>query len=75
MKAKLWVGDLVVASGLFLAARAATNPVESAAKSLPDKSQITVLYDAFGKESNLRKDWGFSALIEYSGKRVLFDGQ
>jgi 7,8-dihydropterin-6-yl-methyl-4-(beta-D-ribofuranosyl)aminobenzene 5'-phosphate synthase len=35
--------------------------------------QITVLYDAFGKTSTMKKDWGFSALIEYGGKRVLFD--
>jgi 7,8-dihydropterin-6-yl-methyl-4-(beta-D-ribofuranosyl)aminobenzene 5'-phosphate synthase len=35
--------------------------------------QITVLYDAFGKTSTMRKDWGFSALIEYGGKRILFD--
>ena len=35
--------------------------------------QITVLYDAFGPTSTLKKDWGFSALIEYGGKRILFD--
>ena len=35
--------------------------------------QITVLYDAFGKTSSMKKDWGFSALIEYGGKRILFD--
>src|SRR4051812_959426 len=35
--------------------------------------QITVLYDAFGKTSTMTKDWGFSALIEYGGKRILFD--
>lgn len=34
---------------------------------------ITILYDAFGRESGLQKDWGFSALIEYQGKRILFD--
>ena len=36
-------------------------------------AQITVLYDAFGKTSTMRKDWGFSAYIEYGGKRILFD--
>src|SRR5262244_3712174 len=36
-------------------------------------AQITVLYDAFGKTSTMKKDWGFSALIEYGGKRILFD--
>ena len=34
---------------------------------------ITILYDAFGSKSELKKDWGFSALIEYQGKRILFD--
>ncbi len=36
-------------------------------------AQITVIYDAFGKPSTLKKDWGFAALIEYGGKRILFD--
>ena len=36
-------------------------------------AQITMLYDAFGKTSKLTKDWGFSAYIEYGGKRILFD--
>jgi 7,8-dihydropterin-6-yl-methyl-4-(beta-D-ribofuranosyl)aminobenzene 5'-phosphate synthase len=39
----------------------------------PDKAEITVLYDAFGKTSTMQKDWGFSAYIEYGGKRILFD--
>ena len=35
---------------------------------------ITNLYDAFGKEQdNLTKDFGFSALITYRGKTILFD--
>jgi len=37
------------------------------------KAEITVLYDAFGKTSMMTKDWGFSAFIEYGGKRILFD--
>ena len=36
-------------------------------------NRITILYDAFGKSSSLKKDWGFSAFIEYNGKRILFD--
>jgi 7,8-dihydropterin-6-yl-methyl-4-(beta-D-ribofuranosyl)aminobenzene 5'-phosphate synthase len=35
--------------------------------------RITVLYDAFGPASDLEKDWGFAALVEYGGKRILFD--
>jgi 7,8-dihydropterin-6-yl-methyl-4-(beta-D-ribofuranosyl)aminobenzene 5'-phosphate synthase len=37
------------------------------------QNRITVLYDAFGKPSSMKKDWGFSALVEVSGKRILFD--
>ena len=36
-------------------------------------NRITILYDAFGKSSNLKKDWGFSAFVEYDSKRILFD--
>jgi len=36
-------------------------------------NRITILYDAFGKSSNLKKDWGFSAFVEYDGKCILFD--
>ena len=36
-------------------------------------SQITILYDAFGTDAAMKKDWGFSALVEISGKRILFD--
>jgi 7,8-dihydropterin-6-yl-methyl-4-(beta-D-ribofuranosyl)aminobenzene 5'-phosphate synthase len=35
--------------------------------------QITILYDAFGTDAAMKKDWGFSALVEISGKRILFD--
>ena len=37
------------------------------------QDRITILYDAFGKSSGMKKDWGYSALIEYSGKHILFD--
>lgn len=46
-------------------------PSTTTINSLP--SRITVLYDAFGKNPALQKDWGYSALIEYGGKRILFD--
>ena len=37
------------------------------------ENRITILYDAFGKDASMRKDWGFSALVEIGGKRILFD--
>jgi 7,8-dihydropterin-6-yl-methyl-4-(beta-D-ribofuranosyl)aminobenzene 5'-phosphate synthase len=54
----LWLG-LVLAAG--------------AANAAPHVDRITVLYDAFGKTPGMEKDWGYSALIEYGGKRILFD--
>ena len=36
-------------------------------------NQITILYDAFGTDPAMTKDWGFSALVEIAGKRILFD--
>lgn len=53
----------------------------SSATEMPDttsskpesKNQITFLYDAFGHDDSMQKDWGFSALVEVDGKRILFD--
>jgi 7,8-dihydropterin-6-yl-methyl-4-(beta-D-ribofuranosyl)aminobenzene 5'-phosphate synthase len=35
--------------------------------------RITVIYDAFGAPSELERDWGFAALVEHGGRRILFD--
>ncbi len=35
--------------------------------------RVTVLYDAFSDSKEITKDWGFSALVEHDGKRILFD--
>jgi 7,8-dihydropterin-6-yl-methyl-4-(beta-D-ribofuranosyl)aminobenzene 5'-phosphate synthase len=52
-----------------------TGSVQSAtgANADPTKVQITLLYDAFGQNSAMQKDWGYAALVEYGGKRILFD--
>ena len=31
-------------------------------------NRVTILYDAFGKSPSLKKDWGFSAFLEYKGE-------
>ncbi|PYO41767.1 MAG: MBL fold metallo-hydrolase [Gemmatimonadetes bacterium] len=36
-------------------------------------TRVTILYDAFGGRAGLTQDWGFAALVEYGGKRILFD--
>jgi 7,8-dihydropterin-6-yl-methyl-4-(beta-D-ribofuranosyl)aminobenzene 5'-phosphate synthase len=50
---------LVLGLGSFASARA--------------DGRATILYDAFGNTENLKKDWGFSVLLEHSGKKILFD--
>lgn len=34
---------------------------------------MIILNDAFGDRPQLEQDWGYSALIEFEGKRILFD--
>jgi 7,8-dihydropterin-6-yl-methyl-4-(beta-D-ribofuranosyl)aminobenzene 5'-phosphate synthase len=55
-----------LASVISMAAPAVTAATES-------EGQITILYDAFGTDAAMTKDWGFSALVEVAGKRILFD--
>jgi 7,8-dihydropterin-6-yl-methyl-4-(beta-D-ribofuranosyl)aminobenzene 5'-phosphate synthase len=58
-----------IASSWLLSSCAMTSPTSVAA----DKARITVLYDAFGKDAAMTKDWGYAALVEINGKRILFD--
>jgi len=61
------------AAFLLLMCCAATPSAAAIANTPPSQAQITVLYDAFGKPSAMHKDWGYAALVEYGGKRILFD--
>lgn len=56
-------------------AEASQSPASEArvARAAQSANGVTILYDAFGESRALTKDWGFSALLEYGGKRVLFD--
>jgi 7,8-dihydropterin-6-yl-methyl-4-(beta-D-ribofuranosyl)aminobenzene 5'-phosphate synthase len=56
----------VIAFGIAVLAVPAGVSAQPAAK-------VTVLYDAFGNPSDLKRDWGFAALVEYGGRRILFD--
>jgi 7,8-dihydropterin-6-yl-methyl-4-(beta-D-ribofuranosyl)aminobenzene 5'-phosphate synthase len=38
-----------------------------------EPTRATVLFDAFGKPSNLARGWGYSVFIEHGGRRILFD--
>lgn len=35
--------------------------------------RITILTDAFGRGARLEQDWGYAALVEVGGRRILFD--
>ena len=56
-----------------LAAALFTLVLPSGATAQESPARVTILYDAFGKPSALKRGWGYSALVEYGGKRVLFD--
>ena len=43
------------------------------ATQMPPAGRVTILYDAFGDRAGLTRDWGFAALVEYGGRRILFD--
>jgi len=58
---------VAILSGTIAAMTAATSA------SAESGSQITIIYDAFGTDPKMTKDWGFSALVEIAGKRILFD--
>jgi 7,8-dihydropterin-6-yl-methyl-4-(beta-D-ribofuranosyl)aminobenzene 5'-phosphate synthase len=44
----------------------------SALAATPD-SQLTIVYDNTAARPDLKADWGFSALVDFHGQRVLFD--
>lgn len=74
MKSKSWGVHFIGVLPFLCAGCAAVPPAPSAASVDPMRVQITVLYDAFGKSSiAMQKDWGYAALVECAGKRILFD--
>jgi 7,8-dihydropterin-6-yl-methyl-4-(beta-D-ribofuranosyl)aminobenzene 5'-phosphate synthase len=72
MAAERWGARLIVVS-LLVISGCATTGAQVRAQPAPDARRITILYDAFGKVPGMQKDWGFAALVEYGGKRILFD--
>jgi 7,8-dihydropterin-6-yl-methyl-4-(beta-D-ribofuranosyl)aminobenzene 5'-phosphate synthase len=64
------IGGTMLIRGIFIALLAVWPPIAHAQE---PATRVTVLVDAFGDRADLKKDWGYSVLIEHSGKRVLFD--
>jgi 7,8-dihydropterin-6-yl-methyl-4-(beta-D-ribofuranosyl)aminobenzene 5'-phosphate synthase len=76
MKLLTWLNKspvLVVVPLIVLLLNGCATSVKQSAAGGQTKNRITILYDAFGKDAAMTKDWGFAALVEVSGKRILFD--
>lgn len=71
MKTQSWIAAVAILT--LLAGCAESPPSHTAAGVDMSKAKITVLYDAFGKSTGMQRDWGYAALIEYGGRRILFD--
>jgi 7,8-dihydropterin-6-yl-methyl-4-(beta-D-ribofuranosyl)aminobenzene 5'-phosphate synthase len=72
MRITLLTGFVSITSSAFAEITASEGQRSGTQVALSD-ARITILYDAFGRDASLQKDWGFSALIEMRGKRILFD--
>jgi 7,8-dihydropterin-6-yl-methyl-4-(beta-D-ribofuranosyl)aminobenzene 5'-phosphate synthase len=70
---KAVIGFIFVSMLALVMGGCAVTDTQSSQSAGPQQPRITVLYDAFGKPSAMQKDWGYAALIEYGGKRILFD--
>lgn len=58
---------------LFISGYASAAAGKESAAPAHSTARITILYDAFGKDASMQKDWGYAALVEVAGKRILFD--
>jgi 7,8-dihydropterin-6-yl-methyl-4-(beta-D-ribofuranosyl)aminobenzene 5'-phosphate synthase len=76
MKNMRCIGFLAGLTLLVLTANGCAPTAQSGTKeSAADAAapRITVLYDAFGRSAGTKQDWGYAALVEVNGKRILFD--
>ena len=64
---------LTAATSLLLLLLVPSTGLATSPPPAPGPTSVTILYDAFGRRDGLVQDWGFAALIEYQGKRILFD--
>ena len=64
--------SLILSAGCILAQMTVLRATSAlAAETAP--ARVTILYDALGSNPSLRIGWGYSALVEYGGRRILFD--
>ncbi len=63
---------LLIATLAYFPVQKLEVPLQASTKEIGEGT-ITNLYDAFGKDSTLTKDFGFSCITKYQGKTILFD--
>src|SRR3954466_7478224 len=56
-----------------IVAQAALWPSAPGLAAQDSPARVTILYDALGSNPALKIGWGYSALVEYGGRRILFD--
>ena len=64
---------LAAIAGTFLCALFSVSAMSEVAQPSSKGPRLTVLFDAFGTDPGLKKDWGYAALVEIGGHKILFD--
>lgn len=72
MSTKPWIVSWSVPLLLIFGCAAISSAGPNASDNV-STARITVIYDAFGRSPGMQNDWGYAALVEYGGKRILFD--
>ncbi|HUI61602.1 MAG TPA: MBL fold metallo-hydrolase [Steroidobacteraceae bacterium] len=73
MKRRDVLATALTASPWLFAGCVSTAPRLAGMPAGSEATRVTVLYDAFGRETGLQRDWGYAAFVETAGKRILFD--
>jgi 7,8-dihydropterin-6-yl-methyl-4-(beta-D-ribofuranosyl)aminobenzene 5'-phosphate synthase len=70
---KAFMDKLLFGLFLFLISLSGFSQEKSAKSKSLLVNNALILFDAFGRDTALTKGWGYSSLIEYNGKNILFD--
>jgi 7,8-dihydropterin-6-yl-methyl-4-(beta-D-ribofuranosyl)aminobenzene 5'-phosphate synthase len=73
MKVNISRRGVLLGAGGFILAQATVLRATSALAAGEGPARVTILYDALGSDPALKIGWGYSALLEYGGRRILFD--
>ena len=71
MKKDICLASLLLLLGL--SALSALEPRSGERDPGTEAVHITIIYDNYQNDQNLKPDWGFACLVEYQGNKLLFD--